>query len=49
MTNAQKPKAKIIQRRGAHKCSDKHEWGEPWAMAVVRQCARCRAWMVPPL
>ena len=44
---AKKPKARILQRTGAHSCPAKHEWVLPWPMAAVRQCARCHAWLVP--
>jgi hypothetical protein len=43
-----RPKVRILSRRGAPHC-DKHQWQQPWPAAVVRQCAHCHAWMVPPL
>jgi hypothetical protein len=42
------PKVRIINPRHRRAC-DKHEWEDPWPMAVVQQCAICGAWMVPPL
>ena len=43
-----KPKARILSRRGTRTC-DQHQWETPWPAAVVRQCAHCHAWIVPPL
>jgi hypothetical protein len=41
-------KVRILKGRGNQPCT-KHDWQQPWPTAVVRHCAQCGAWMVPPL
>jgi len=43
---ALKAKVRIIGGNRTH--CDKHEGEAAWTAAVVRQCVRCQAWMVPP-
>jgi hypothetical protein len=39
--------ARVLQRPGRRSCAGGHEWVLSWPAAVVRQCARCGAWLVP--
>lgn len=48
MTDARAKRVRILRLPGRRPCQA-HEWAEPWPDAVVKRCARCKAWMVPAL
>ena len=54
MSSRHKPAAKHNDRQGANHQTPlqpelrKHDWQGSWPTAVVQQCTRCGAWLVPP-